>query len=79
MLLPSALGFSPHPPVSVYGTGSVYTIAAFLATLVQMLPYLFFGPRHVFALRSDLVLRGYLACTGFFIPGSSYLHVSPLF
>ena len=30
MLLPPALGFSPHPPVSVYGTGTVYTIAAFL-------------------------------------------------
>ena len=30
MLLPSALGFSPHPPVSVYGTGTVRTIAAFL-------------------------------------------------
>ena len=30
MLLPSALGFSPHPPVSVYGTGSIYSIAAFL-------------------------------------------------
>ena len=32
MLLPSALGFSPHPPVSVYGTGIIYTIAAFLGT-----------------------------------------------
>ena len=32
MLLPPALGFSPHPPVSVYGTGIVYTIAAFLGT-----------------------------------------------
>ena len=32
MLLPSALGFSPHPPVSVYGTGTVHTIAAFLGT-----------------------------------------------
>ena len=30
MLLPPALGFSPHPPVSVYGTGMVRTIAAFL-------------------------------------------------
>ncbi len=30
MLLPSTLGFSPHPPVSVYGTGTFYTIAAFL-------------------------------------------------
>ena len=32
MLLPSALGFSPHPPVSVYGTGFSNTIAAFLDT-----------------------------------------------
>ena len=32
MLLPPALGFSPHPPVSVYGTGFIYTIAAFLGT-----------------------------------------------
>ena len=30
MLLPSALGFSPHPPVSVYGTGLMNTIVAFL-------------------------------------------------
>ena len=30
MLLPSALGFSPHLPVSVYGTGPYGTIAAFL-------------------------------------------------
>ena len=30
MLLPSTLGFSPHPPVSVYGTGMMQTIAAFL-------------------------------------------------
>ena len=30
MLLPPALGFSPHPPVSVYGTGILQTIAAFL-------------------------------------------------
>ena len=32
MLLPPALGFSPHPPVSVYGTGAIYAIAAFLGT-----------------------------------------------
>ena len=32
MLLPSALGFSPRPPVSVYGTGAVRAIAAFLGT-----------------------------------------------
>ena len=32
MLLPPALGFSPHPPVSVYGTGTSNAIAAFLDT-----------------------------------------------
>ena len=32
MLLPPALGFSPHPPVSVYGTGTYHTIAAFLGS-----------------------------------------------
>ena len=30
MLLPPALGFSPHLPVSVYGTGTYSAIAAFL-------------------------------------------------
>ena len=46
MLLPSALGFSPHPPVSVYGTGFYNTIAAFLdtssilfSTLISILPH----------------------------------------
>ena len=38
MLLPSALGFSPHPPVSVYGTGIRQTIAAFLATWLTYFP-----------------------------------------
>ena len=33
MLLPSALGFSPHPPVSVYGTGTYGAIAAFLDSM----------------------------------------------
>ena len=40
MLLPSALGFSPHPPVSVYGTGVHHTIAAFLDSQGPGLPYL---------------------------------------
>ena len=35
MLLPSALGFSPHPPVSVYGTGPIYAIAAFLGSVLS--------------------------------------------
>ena len=39
-LLPPALGFSPHPPVSVYGTGTYKTIAAFLDSQGPGLPYL---------------------------------------
>ena len=39
MLLPPALGFSPHPPVSVYGTGMHHTIAAFLDSPNHRLPY----------------------------------------
>ena len=39
-LLPSALGFSPHPPVSVCGTGTYKTIAAFLDSQGPGLPYL---------------------------------------
>jgi hypothetical protein len=40
MLLPSALGFSPHPPVSVYGTGVYDAIAAFLDTWPALFPTL---------------------------------------
>ncbi len=39
MLLPPALGFSPHLPVSVYGTGMHHTIAAFLDSSNHRLPY----------------------------------------
>ena len=40
ILLPSALGFSPHPPVSVCGTGTYKTIATFLDSQGPGLPYL---------------------------------------
>ena len=39
MLLPPALGCSPHPPVSVYGTGICHTIAAFLDSWNPALRY----------------------------------------
>ncbi len=58
MLLPPALGFSPHPPVSVYGTGTVYTIAAFLGSWNLILQYLYFLPHYVFVLYS-----GFSNCT----------------
>ena len=50
MLLPPALGFSPHPPVSVYGTGTIRTIAAFLGSSLTSFPTSCFGPRHIFPL-----------------------------
>ena len=40
ILLPPALGFSPHPPVSVYGTGLSKTIAAFLDAWLTHFPTL---------------------------------------
>ena len=46
-LLPSALGFSPHPPVSVYGTGTYGAIAAFLDSMDSATSLLIFrSPSH---------------------------------
>ena len=64
MLLPSALGFSPHLPVSVYGTGTVQTIAAFLGSWLTHFPT---SVRYASRLR--IVTRicqrdSYLACHG---------------
>ena len=44
MLLPPALGSSPHPPVSVYGTGTASTIAAFLGAWLTVFPTLIRSP-----------------------------------
>ena len=41
MLLPPALGSSPYPPVSVYGTGPARTIVAFLGSPSRSFPTLF--------------------------------------
>lgn len=46
MLLPSACGFSPRPPVSVYGTGTYISIAAFLGSVDSETSLLFFNPLH---------------------------------
>ena len=59
MLLPSALGFSPHPPVSVYGTGPYKTIAAFLDGWLTCFATLWFAPHHVFPL-----IRGFASLSG---------------
>lgn len=79
MLLPPALGFSPHPPVSVYGTGTYYTIAAFLDS-----PYTNFPTFVRYASRFPVVKRIFQsnqsgACPGLFIPGFGFGSVSPQF
>ena len=43
-LLPLVLGFSPHLPVSVCGTGALVFARAFLASKHRELPYLFSVP-----------------------------------
>ncbi len=79
MLLPSALGFSPHPPVSVYGTGTIRTIAAFLDAWLTYFPTLV---RSASRIRIDVRFCQYIsypACAGLFIPGLCSPHVSPQF
>lgn len=79
MLLPPALGFSPHLPVSVYGTGMYHTIAAFLDS-----PYANFATNVRYASRPPVVKRicqpnQSYACPGLFIPGFDFGSVSPQF
>ena len=77
MLLPSALGFSPHPPVSVYGTGILQTIAAFLDSQLTCFPTSFRSTSRLQIEERICQLFSYLACTGLSIPGSRSLPVSP--
>ena len=51
IVLSLALGFSPHPPVSVYGTGPYKTIAAFLDSVKSTASGTFFPPHHSLALK----------------------------
>ena len=64
MLLPPALGFSPHPPVSVYGTGTVQTIAAFLDAWLTDFTTLFRSASRL-PIATRICQSGwYPACTG---------------
>ena len=68
-LLPPACGFSPHLPVSVYGTGSCKAIAAFLGSSVHMTSLLYFQSLSHFSSPARICLRWYLcASTGFPFP-----------
>ena len=66
MLLPSALGFSPHLPVSVYGTGTVQTIAAFLGSRLTHFPTLVRYASHLWVARR--FFQPYPSCACPWIP-----------
>ena len=68
MLLPSALGFSPHPPVSVYGTGILQTIAAFLDSQLTCFPTSFRSTSRLQIVQRICQLNSYLACHGIPFP-----------
>ena len=70
MLLPPALGFSPHPPVSVYGTGYGINNSGFFLAAGSLTSLLYFAPHHVFPTRicqSDTSS----VCTGLPFPASA--------
>ena len=67
MLLPPALGFSPHLPVSVCGTGPYKAIAAFLDGWLTCFATLWFAPHHVFPLTGGFAS----------LPGTSLVPVFP--
>ena len=64
MLLPPALGFSPHPPVSVYGTGLSKTIAAFLDAWLTDFTTLFRSASRLPIATRICLSDWYPACTG---------------
>ena len=68
MLLPSALGFSPHLPVSVYGTGTVQTIAAFLGSWLTLFLTLVQSASRLRIDERICQLISYLACSGIPVP-----------
>ena len=68
MLLPSALGFSPHLPVSVYGTGTVQTIAAFLGSWLTLFLTLVQSASRLRIDERICQLISYLACSGIPFP-----------
>ena len=77
MLLPPALGFSPHPPVSVYGTGTYETIAAFLDSWLTCFATLVRSTSRLQIVIRICLYHSYLACTGLSTPGPCSPSVSP--
>ena len=73
MLLPSALGFSPHLPVSVYGTGSYRTIAAFLDGMGSEASLLIVRSSSHFSITGGVYLPGSPLCLNRFFLSRLFL------
>ena len=76
MLLPPALGFSPHPPVSVYGTGILKTIAAFLDSWLTHFPTLIRSASRLWIATRFFLCDSSFACPGIPFPGCAF-HTCP--
>ena len=76
MLLPSALGFSPHPPVSVYGTGIIDAIAAFLGTWLTCFVTVFHSTSRFWIVQRICLLHSYTLVPVFPFPAHA-LHMRP--
>ena len=72
MLLPPALGFSPHLPVSVCGTGTYNTIAAFLDGSLTDFPTNFRYASRIPLVWWVFLPYRYFACPGFYPPGFGF-------
>ena len=70
MLLPPAFVYSTRLPVSVYGTGTMIAIAAFLDSVTMRLRYLDFAPPRLIIKTTDLPIVSYSALSPVFpFPG----------
>ena len=79
MLLPPALGFSPHPPVSVYGTGILKTIAAFLDSWLTHFPTLVRSASRLWIATRFFLCDSSFACTRLSVPRLCSPQMSPQF
>ena len=79
MLLPPALGSSPHPPVSVYGTGPRSAIVAFLDGWLLCFPTFLRSASRLCFIIWFFLYDSSSACTGLLSPGSHLPSVSPQF
>ncbi len=76
-LLSSTFGFSPYPPVSVFGTGTNKSIVAFLGGSSLCFPTSFSVLLCLPFIEGTSLFYRYCTSTGFPFPGSHFVSASP--